>query len=120
MLPQAWSKSRRSLRRSPLRDLTDLRVLAFKDNSQITSLVPLSGLTRLRKLDASFTGVSDLTPLIGLKHLRVLDLAGTSVEDLSPLLHLPSLEELVPPSLGVENTNSATIQKLRARKVHVN
>jgi Leucine-rich repeat (LRR) protein len=53
-------------------------------DSHLTNIQPLRALTKLRKLNCSFTQVSDLTPLTDLK-LTELDCSHTPVADLSPL-----------------------------------
>ena len=62
--------------------------------SDITSLIPLSGLIDLQHLDCSHTSVSDLSPVGGLIHLQQLLCFTTSVSDLSPLGGLTSLQHL--------------------------
>ncbi|HYF87099.1 leucine-rich repeat domain-containing protein [Azospirillum sp.] len=70
-----------------------LRIL-ITDASDITSLIPLSGLNSLQHLNCSDTSVSDLSPLIGLSSLQHFDCSATSVSDLSPLSGLNGLQQL--------------------------
>jgi Leucine-rich repeat (LRR) protein len=61
------------------------------DNTAVSELTPLAGLTNLQRLDLDNTAVSDLTPLAGLTNLRELYLSGTEA-DTAPLKHLEQLE----------------------------
>jgi len=69
-----------------------LRVL-FLDNTSVSDLTPLSGLTGLRALSLNETGVTDLAPLSRLNELKVLDLDNTPVIDLRLLRGLRRLAE---------------------------
>lgn len=83
----------------PLAGLGSLRVLRLPgDKTELTSLVPLAGLTELEELDLSMGWemgqISDLTPLANLSQLRWLDLSKHSIIELSPLANLDGVEHL--------------------------
>ena len=71
-----------------------LRVLDL-NNTSVSDLTPLSGLTGLKALVLDGTNVTDLTPLSGLTGLTGLMLRGTDITDLSPLSGLTELKNLV-------------------------
>lgn len=63
--------------------------------SDLSDLMPLSGLTSLQTLDIEGTQVSDLGPLSGLTSLQTLVCTATQVSDLGPLSGLASLHTLL-------------------------
>ncbi|MGB0504881.1 MAG: TIR domain-containing protein [Pikeienuella sp.] len=78
---------------SPLLGLSALEELRV-NKTQTADLSPLSGLTALKRLDLDKTMVTDLSPLKGLTELTRLELDRTGVSDLSPLANLRKLERL--------------------------
>jgi len=64
------------------------------ENSKVSDLSPLAGLSGLTTLNLDGTQVRDLSPLAGLSGLIVLSLDGTQVSDLSPLAGLSGLTVL--------------------------
>ncbi len=64
------------------------------DNSRVSDLSPLTGLTKLDFLEVHGE-LSDLSPLARSSNLRRLDIAGTNVSDLSILSRFINLKELV-------------------------
>ena len=64
-----------------------MKVLDLNDDSRITTLDPLRGLTNLEYLSiASDRGITTLEPLKGLPKLKTIDLTGaTSITTLEPL-----------------------------------
>jgi len=58
------------------------------NETQVSDLNPLKGLSNLQDLSLWRTQVSDLTPLKGLFNLKWLNLRQTQVSDLSPIQHL--------------------------------
>ena len=71
----------------------DFHVLSL-ENTQVSDIGPLSGLTSLEYLHLNGTQVSDIGPLSHLTSLETLGLNGTQVSDIGPLSHLTSLEYL--------------------------
>ena len=74
----------------PLSGLSGLQRL-YLNNTQVSDLVPLSGLSGLQVLYLNDTQVSDLVPLSGLSGLQTLYLTKTQVRDLRPIRHLTGL-----------------------------
>ena len=85
-------------------ELDDLRDLDL-DNTKISDLTPLSGLTALTHLGLHYTPVSDVTPLSGLSALTQLWLDNTQVSDVTPLSGLTALT-----SLGLGGTQVADVR----------
>ena len=77
----------------PLAGLTGLQWL-YLQQTQVSDLKPLAGLTGLQQLYLNQTQVSDLKPLAGLTGLRELSLNQTQVSDLKPLAGLTGLQWL--------------------------
>jgi internalin A len=69
----------------------------------------LSGLTQLKVLDISYTGISDISPLKALHQLNSLDLSSTGISDISPLKALHQLN-----SLDLSSTGISDISPLKA------
>ena len=70
-----------------------MRSLYLSDN-KLTSLEPVSGLTKIWSLYVDGNQVTDLQPLAKLKWLSSLDVRGNGVEDLKPLADLTELRHL--------------------------
>ena len=85
----------RALRRLPdeIGEMDGLHRLNL-NNTDVSDLVSLAGLTGLTRLDLSSTEVSDLTPLAGLTGLTTLFLNSTDVSDIAPLAGLTGLTML--------------------------
>ncbi|MDO1605129.1 InlB B-repeat-containing protein [Lactobacillus sp. YT155] len=79
---------------TPVSNLKKLTYLQVEQNYNLTSLAPISQLTNLQTLRASYTSVSDLTPLANLTALTDLVLFDTQVTDVTPLKNLVNLETL--------------------------
>lgn len=63
--------------------------------NKITDLSPISGLSKLLKLDLSYNRqLSDLSPIANLVHLQYLNLHSTKIFDISPLANLEQLTYL--------------------------
>jgi internalin A len=69
----------------------------------------LSGLTQLKVLDISYTGISDISPLKALNQLNSLDLRSNQISDISPLKDLNQLN-----SLDLSDTGISDISPLKA------
>ncbi len=78
---------------SPLKWFVNLEELRFNANP-VTDFGALSGLTKLRNLDAGFLQVADITPLMGLTSLESLNLRSCPVADAGPLANLTKLRFL--------------------------
>jgi hypothetical protein len=78
---------------TPLSGLSALQRL-FCNNTQVSDLTPLSCLTTLEALHCNSTRVSDLTPVISLTALQQLFCSSTQVSDLRPLMGLTALQTL--------------------------
>jgi internalin A len=88
-----------SLNETSVSDLTSLSGLSSLQsllcrNTSVSDLSPLSGLTSLQTLVCRSTSVRDLSPLSALTSLQSLDCSFTLVSDLSPLSGLTSLQWL--------------------------
>lgn len=79
---------------TPISNLKKLTYLQVEQNYDLTSLAPISELTNLQVLRASYTSVSDLSPLSNLTALKELVLFDTQVTDVTPLKSLVNLEIL--------------------------
>ncbi len=78
---------------SPLTGMTALQTLLL-NRTQVSDLSPLTGMTALQALILDQTQVSDLSPLTGMTALQVLTLNQTQVSDLSPLTGMTALHRL--------------------------
>lgn len=79
---------------TPLAGLTNLSLLSIGetwDSSSLSDISPLAGLTNLTYLNLEGNQISDLTPLVGLKNLSHLNLGGNQISDLTPLAGLSNL-----------------------------
>lgn len=98
-----WSypSARRSLLRpwrlrldlGPLSELSRLRQLTLRCESNVVGLEPLASLTDLRELRLSGE-ISDLGPLRHLQHIEKLSLLSRVLKDIRPLDALPALTDL--------------------------
>ena len=77
-----------------LQEIANLETLVISNDPQITSLQPVTRLSRLKELDISDTRVSDLQPLIKMKRLTVLRFPKNPVADLTPLSAMSNLKEI--------------------------
>ena len=77
-----------------LHSVIALDSIHFVGNRSMTSLEPLSQLTRLRYLYFSNTGISSLDPLAFMGQLKHLKVPENPISDLSPVKDLITLEEL--------------------------
>jgi Leucine-rich repeat (LRR) protein len=91
-----------------LAGLTALQGLHLDGLAGLTDLAALAGLTALRHLGLSGTGVRDLAPLAGLAELRSLKLNGTPVSKLAPLKQATWLH-----SLFLQDTRVSDLGPLR-------
>ena len=78
---------------SPIAGLTNL-IHIFSWGNPLNDLVPLAGLTKLRRVDICGADLSDLTPLTQLPNLKELYLAGNGISDISPLARLTGVTRL--------------------------
>lgn len=78
---------------APLSALTRLEVLDLSDNF-ISDLSPLSGCLSLKELRLGSNGISDASPLAGLTQLTLLELSDNQLEDAGVLEHCTAMEEL--------------------------
>ena len=89
----------------------------------VSSLEPLTSLTRLKKLEIYLGHVEDLSPLEDLQSLEHLELTGHAVEDLKPLSQLQNLHTLILPRNSVrdlrplENLSSLVVLDLSGNRV---
>ena len=76
-------------------DLGKAEVSGYIVNSnEISTLSPLSNLTRLESLDLSANSISDVTLIANLTSLRVLQFSSNSISNVAPLSNLTRLELL--------------------------
>jgi len=117
--------------------IANLEKIAITENTQISNLMPLQHLLRLKELQFTGTAVSkldplsqistlqilrcqknpvvDLTPINGLQRLRELDFSNTQVEELEPIQNMIQLETLKCSGTPVKNLKY--LQKLVYLKV---
>jgi Leucine-rich repeat (LRR) protein len=111
----------RGLKVSGLKDLSvltglkDLESLSLEPGVERelrpTDLQPLSGLTKLRRLDVSGTFAHSLVPLAGLAQLESLDLRGVCARDLRPLVPLTHLRWLELSTGALAPSDRAALEK---------
>lgn len=89
-----------------LKYLTNLTGLQISDNSGITDLSALSGLTKLESLWMDNTGISDLSPLSGCKNLREMGIKNTKVKDISVLSNFTKLEKFIAVNCNISDISS--------------
>lgn len=77
-----------------LQKMANLETVNINENFQITSLQPLTHLTRLTELQFSGTRVASLDPVSKMSRLRVLRLQKNPVTSLGPVSGLRALKEL--------------------------
>jgi internalin A len=74
----------------PLSGLTNLNDISIQRN-QISDLKPLAGLTNLKVIAVSKNQISNLEPLVGLTNLTRIYMLGNKISDLKPLTRLTKL-----------------------------
>ena len=84
---------------TPITDLTGLEYAINLEsininNHSVSSLLPLSGLTKLKTLIAGNNEISDISSLTGLTQLSLLILSRNQIVDIKPLLGLAKLHTL--------------------------
>jgi Leucine-rich repeat (LRR) protein len=79
---------------SMLGGLENLKELNANGAANLTDVLALRGLKKLRSLNFGATKVKDVSAWGGLKDLTILNLAGTDVEDISSFHSLTNLTEL--------------------------
>ena len=94
--------------REQLHEIAFLKTLAIEENSNITTLEPLSEFVRLTELAFSNTQVNSLEPLRKLKTLRALICSRSPIRDIEPL---SDLQDLI--YLDFQNTPVEDIKPLR-------
>ena len=94
--------------REQLHEIAFLKTLAIEENSNITTLEPLSEFVRLTELAFSNTQISSLEPLRQLKTLRALICSRSPIRDIEPL---SALQDLI--YLDFQNTPVDDIKPLR-------
>lgn len=88
-----------------------------RENSQITDLSPLSGLTQLQDLHVDYTMVSDVSVLAGLTNLKTLTLFDNKIRDARPIAALPNLSSL---QIGLNYiTDFSVLKPLTSRKIKI-
>ncbi len=80
--------------REQLHEIAFIKSLTISENSDITSLDPLSEFVRLTELAFSNTQISSLEPLRKLKTLRALICSRSPIRNIEPLSDLPELTYL--------------------------
>lgn len=89
-----------------LKYLTELTNLQLSDNSGITDLSALSGLTKLETLWLDNTGISDISPLSGCKNLREFGIKNTKVKDISVLSNFTKLKKFIAVNCNISDISS--------------
>ena len=102
-----------------IKKILQLDSINIVGNVEVTSLQPLSRLTRLTRINCSHTPVTQLMPLRNLTRLTQLDCSGCPVESIEPLRYLTNLEELILNGTKVKLIN--TISNFTdLKKLHLN
>ena len=91
-----------------LHEIINMNELDLSGNQYIQSLLPVSRLYNLQRLNISNTEINNLMALQGMFNLENLVLKHTFVEDLSPLQDMSSLREL-----NIENTPITDLTPLK-------
>ncbi len=86
-----------------LKYLTNLTTIQLSDNSRVTDLSALGGLTKLESLWLDDTGISDISPLSGCKNLREMGIKNTKVKDISALSNCTKLSKLIAVNCNISN-----------------
>lgn len=76
-----------------LAGMTGMKLL-YLSNTPVSDLSPVAAMTGMQKIDLSGTQVSNLGPLAAMTGLYALFLSNTPVSDLSPLANLPGMRTL--------------------------
>ena len=97
-LPASWKNLLREQvtigdipNREQLHEIAFLKTLAIEENSNISTLKPLSEFVRLTELAFSNTQINSLEPLRQLKTLRALICSRSPIRDIEPLSELQNL-----------------------------
>ncbi|WNC73810.1 leucine-rich repeat domain-containing protein [Thalassotalea psychrophila] len=90
----------------PLAHFVNLESLTIQDTG-ITDISSIAGLTKLVEVDVSNTNISSVEPFAELTNLEKLDLSRTTIADISPLSNLTLVKDL-----NLANTNVADITAL--------
>ncbi len=77
----------------PMSGLTKLKTM-IAGNNEISNISSLAGLTQLDTLHLTRNQISDITSLAGLTRLTVLDLSNNQIVDIGPLRTLTNLSQL--------------------------
>lgn len=88
-------------------------------SDEITSLKPLSRLTRLTRINCSNTTIANLMPLRNLTRLVHLNCSGCPVETIEPLRYLTNLEVLLLDGTKVKDFSTIT-NFIDLKKLHIN
>jgi Leucine-rich repeat (LRR) protein len=91
-----------------IRQLSFLHLLEGLDLSSaewIKDFEPLSGLTKLKKLDLAHTGFDDIRQIENLSLLEELDLEGNEIIDFGPIRNLVNLRKLSIYNTYIDNLN---------------
>jgi Leucine-rich repeat (LRR) protein len=98
-----------------INDFIRFRLFPERTNRKLLKVVPLAGLTSLRRLHLTDTQVSDIRPLTELKNLHTLSLRGTHVSDLRPLEGLTKLKQLYIRGAQLDDEQIAQLQNALPR-----
>ncbi|NOT76217.1 MAG: hypothetical protein HOP08_14915 [Cyclobacteriaceae bacterium] len=77
-----------------IKNIVAIEEFDLSNNRFITSIEPLSFLTRLKKLNISNTAISDLVPIRNLSDLSELNISNTKVKEISLLRYVVNLTNL--------------------------
>ena len=101
-----------------LQQITDLEEITIENDLSLQSIVPLSKLPYLKKLQIKGSGVQDLSPLKGKLFLTELELPGNPITDITVLADLPALQVLNLESTQVSDLSPvASLGQLRVLNV---
>jgi len=78
-----------------IKKILQIDSINISGNNEVTSLQPLSRLTRLTRINCSNTPVKTLMPLRNITRLRQLDCSNCPLESVEPLRYLTDLEDLI-------------------------
>ena len=82
-----------------------------RNQTKITDLSPLAGLTKLEVFRLDDNEISDISPLKGLTKLRYLYLSHNRITDISPLVGLTNLEKMYLGGNEITESQKAMLKK---------
>lgn len=79
--------------------------LDISNNDKVTSLEPLVKISKLKRLDCSYTKVNDLYPIRNLNKLEILNCSNTEITTIDPLQYATSLHDFFLDNTKIKDIN---------------